>query len=97
MAIVADQIVPLLALQALAEKLEQYELTPDQVMKYVDSEKLLTENALIKEILSKPEGKPPKNAKPSDINRLANIPQSLSIEDNGGDSDLQADDSLLNE
>ena len=96
-AIVADQIVPLLALQALAEKLEQYELTPDQVMKYVDSEKLLTENALIKEILSKPEGKPPKNAKPSDINRLANIPQSLSIEDNGGDSDLQADDSLLNE
>lgn len=96
-AIVADQIAPLLALQALAEKLEQYELTPEQVMEYVDSEKLLTENALIKEILSKPEGKPPKNAKPSDINNLASIPQPSSVPDNGEDSDLQADDSLLTE
>ena len=96
-AMVVDQIVPLLALQALAEKLEQYELTPEQVMEYVDSEKLLTENALIKEILSKPEGKPPKNAKPSDINRLSSIPQPSSVQDNGEDGDLQADDSLLTE
>ena len=96
-AMIIDQIVPILALQALAEKLEQYDLTSEQVIEYVDSEKLLTENALIKEILSKPEGKPPKNTKPSDINKLASIPQSLSVQDNGGDSDLQADDSLLNE
>ena len=96
-AMVVDQIAPLLALQALAEKLEQYELTPEQVMEYVDSEKILTENALIKEILSKPEGKPPKNAKPSDINKLASIPQFLSVQNNGEDSDLQADDSLLTE
>ncbi|CAN1213467.1 Metal-dependent hydrolases of the beta-lactamase superfamily I [Tumidithrix helvetica PCC 7403] len=96
-AMVVEQIAPLLALQALAEKLEQYELTPEQVMEYVDSEKLLTENALIKEILSKPEGKPPKTAKPSDINKLASIPQSLSVQDNSEDIDLQADDSLLTE
>jgi hypothetical protein len=94
---IIDQIVPIFALQALAEKLEQYDLTSEQVIEYIDSEKLLTENALIKEILSKPEGKPPKNTKPSDINKLASIPQSLSVQDNGGDSDLQADDSLLNE
>lgn len=97
MAMIIDQIVPILALQALAEKLEQYDLTSEQVIEYVDSEKLLTENALIKEILSKPEGKPPKNAKPSDINRLSSIPQPSSVQDNGEDVDLQADDSLLTE
>lgn len=72
-------------------------MTSEQVIEYVDSEKLLTENALIKEILSKPEGKPPKNAKPSDINRLSSIPQPSSVQDNGEDVDLQADDSLLTE
>lgn len=96
-AMVVEQIAPLLALQALADKLEQYELTPEQVKEYVKSKKLLTENALIKEILSKPEGTPPKNAKPSNINNFASIPQSLSVQDNGEDSDLQADDSFLTE
>lgn len=93
---VADQIAPLLALQALTEKLEQYELTQEQIIEYVERERFLTSNALIQEIMSKPEGKPPKNMKPSDINKLASIPQSLPVQDNSEEVNLD-DNSFLTE
>jgi len=96
-AMVVDQIAPLLALQSLTEKLEQYELTQEQIIEYVERERLLTSNALVQEIMSKPEGKPPKNMKPSDINKLASIPQSLLVQDNSEEGNLQDDDSLLTE
>jgi len=63
-ALESEHIAPLLALQALSDKREQYDLSLEEILRYVEANQLLTANPLIQEILSKPEGNPPKNAKP---------------------------------
>jgi hypothetical protein len=81
----------------LSEKLEQYDLRLEEILGYAEDHQILTANPLIQEILSKPEGKPPKNAKPSDINSLASIPKISIAQESSEDSDIQMDDSLFNE
>jgi Cdc6-like AAA superfamily ATPase len=92
-----EHIAPIFALQALSEKLEQYDLRLEEILGYAEDHQILTANPLIQEILSKPEGKPPKNAKLSDINSLASIPKISIAQESSEDSDIQMDDSLFNE
>lgn len=92
-----EDISPILALQALSEKREQYELSLEEILGYAKEHQLLTENPLIQEIMSKPEGMPPKNAKPSDVNSHVNVPKSSKAQENSEDSDIPMDDSLFNE
>lgn len=96
-ALESEHIAPLLALQALSDKREQYDLSLEEILRYVEANQLLTANPLIQEILSKPEGKPPKNAKPSDVNSFASIPKISKEPENSEFSDIEMDDSLLNE
>ena len=86
-----------MALQALSDKKDQYELSLDKILCYAKEHQILTENPLIQEILSKPEGVPPKNAKPSDVNSHVNVPKSSKAQESNEDSDIQMDYSLFNE
>jgi archaellum biogenesis ATPase FlaH len=87
-------IAPIFALELLSEKREQYDLTLEEIFNYAKERKILTENPLIQEILSKPEGKPPKDARSSDINKLASIPKPSPVQESNEDSDIQMDDSF---
>ena len=96
-ALQVEDIAPILALQALSDKKDQYELSLDKILCYAKEHQILTENPLIQEILSKPEGVPPKNAKPSDVNSHVNVPKSSKAQESNEDSDIQMDYSLFNE
>ena len=92
-----EDICSILALQALSEKRDQYDLSLEEILCYAKEHQILTENPLVQEILSKPEGMPPKNAKPSDVNSHVNVPKSSKAQENSEDSDIPMDDSLFNE
>ena len=69
-----DHIVPILALQSFIDKLSQDDqetLTEQQVWEYVNQERILIDNPLIQEILSKPDTKISKDFKLSDLANLA--------------------------
>ena len=69
-----DHIIPILALQSFLDKLSQDDqktLTENQIWEYVSQERILIDNPLIKEILSKPETKVSKDFKLSDLADLA--------------------------
>ncbi|PZU97040.1 MAG: hypothetical protein DCE90_07835 [Pseudanabaena sp.] len=69
-----DHIVPVLALQSFVDKLgqdDQETLNEPQIWEYVNQERILIDNPLIQEILSKPETKVSKDFKLSDLANLA--------------------------
>ncbi|MBD2149593.1 hypothetical protein H6F44_05555 [Pseudanabaena sp. FACHB-1277] len=69
-----DHIAPVLALQSFVDKLgqdDQEPLTEQQIWEYVNQERILINNPLIKEILSKPETRVSKDFKLSDLANLA--------------------------
>jgi len=69
-----DHIIPILALQSLLKKSEeesQDNLTEPQIWEYVAKKGILTDNLLLKEIVSKPDTKIPKDPKWSDLTDLA--------------------------
>ena len=69
-----DHIIPILALQSFLDKLgqdDQETLTEQQIWEYVNQERILIDNSLIQEILSKPETKVSKDFKLSDLSTLA--------------------------
>ena len=69
-----DHIISILALQSFLDKLgqdDQETLTEQQIWEYVNQERILIDNSLIQEILSKPETKVSKDFKLSDLSTLA--------------------------
>ena len=69
-----DHIIPILALQSFLDKLDQDDqktLTEQKIWEYVNQERILIDNPLIQEILSKPDTKISKDFKLSDLANLA--------------------------
>ncbi len=58
-ALLEEHIKPLIAIDLLYAKLDNYELTKAQVDEFVTENRLIVDNALIKEILSDPSGQEP--------------------------------------
>jgi KAP family P-loop domain len=57
-----EHIKPLLALSFMHDRLEDYEITPEEFFEELEKSRIVIDNPLIREILSKPNGKPPKVA-----------------------------------
>ena len=80
-----DHIIPILALQSFLDKFgqdDQETLTEQQIWEYVNQERILIDNPLIQEILSKPDTKISKDFKLSDLadlaSKLERIPKTTS-------------------
>jgi hypothetical protein len=54
-----EDIKPLLAIRAVSNAREDYEVSEDQLKAFIIREKLVTENSLIREVLSDPSGQLP--------------------------------------
>jgi hypothetical protein len=70
--LVPDQIQPLLAINEVYERMEDYELTEAQILDFINHQSLVSGNPLLEEILSKPSGKVPKDL--VDANELITTP-----------------------
>jgi Cdc6-like AAA superfamily ATPase len=57
----ADDISQIIALRELYKDRQDYDLTEEQIWQFAKQEKIITENYLVKEILSAPPGKKPDN------------------------------------
>ena len=80
-----DHIIPILALQSFLEKFgqdDQETLTEQKIWEYVNQERILIDNSLIQEILSRPDTKISKDFKLSDLadlaSKLERIPKTTS-------------------
>jgi hypothetical protein len=60
-ALVKEDIKPLLAISLVFEKLENYNLTSEQVDSFINHNRLAIDNPLVREILSDPSGQEPTN------------------------------------
>jgi Cdc6-like AAA superfamily ATPase len=56
-----EDISQIIALQRLYQKYQSYDLTEEQILEFAKQEKIITDNHLVKEILSAPPGKEPDN------------------------------------
>jgi hypothetical protein len=63
----AEHIKPLLAILFVHNRMEDYEVTEEEISKFINEQKLAIDNPLIREILSTPNGKIPKNLVNEDI------------------------------
>ncbi len=90
-----DHILPLLALKFLVDQKERYDLTEDQIKDAIDREGILTRNALIDEILSKPENDIPNDATVSDILKLRTTLKPLPISIDSTDDDDRSNANAL--
>lgn len=77
--LLAEQIKPLLAIFFVYSRLDDYELTEQEILDYMGQTNLASENLLIREILSKPTGKIPQNALNEDL--MPTVPMLPSISD----------------
>ncbi len=62
-----DDIKPLIASWFIVSKKEQYEIGVNEIIDFIKSKKIAINNPLIREILSKPEGKIPRNIANEDL------------------------------
>ncbi len=90
-----DHILPLLALKFLVDQKERYDLTEDQIKDAIDREGILTRNALIDEILSKPENDIPNDATVCDILKLRTTLKPLPISIDSTDDDDRSNANAL--
>lgn len=74
-----QDIKPLLAIFAVWENRDSYELTDDQIFAFIKQRKIVITNPLIKEILSDPSGQEPDNL--TDDGLPISIPQSVDNSD----------------
>ncbi|MBE9207642.1 hypothetical protein IQ244_14150 [Nostoc sp. LEGE 06077] len=75
-----QDITPILAIYSVWDNRKSYELTEEQVFDFIEQEKIVINNPLIREILSDPSGQEPDNL--TDDELPMRIPQSVSIADN---------------
>lgn len=57
-----DEVKPIVAIKAVYDKREDYELSEEQIWDFISSKKLAAENPLLLEILSDPSGQVPEDA-----------------------------------
>lgn len=74
-----QDIKPLLAIFAVWQNRDSYELTEDQIFEFIKQRKIVITNPLIKEILSDPSGQEPDNLTDDDL--PMRIPQSIDNSD----------------
>lgn len=75
----SKDIKPLLAIYAVWDKRESYELTEEQIFEFIEQKQLAINNPLIREILSDPSGQEPTDL--TDDGLPINIPQSVANAD----------------
>ncbi|HEY9596718.1 MAG TPA: P-loop NTPase fold protein [Cyanophyceae cyanobacterium] len=83
--LMAEHVKPLLALLFIRNHIDDYELTEKEIFDFADQTNLVSENPLIREILSKPTGKIPQDALNEElaptVPSLPNIPDLDNIPD----------------
>jgi hypothetical protein len=62
-----EDIKPLIAILSVFEKLENYEVSEEQVYEFINQNRLAIDNPLIREILSDPSGQEPSNLTDEDL------------------------------
>jgi len=83
--LIEDHIKPLLALGLIREKLENYDLTLEQLWDFTNENRLVIDNPLIREILSDPSGQEPSELIDDDLpisvpnNSSDNITEEMSL------------------
>ncbi|MFS0518021.1 hypothetical protein ACEYW6_25350 [Nostoc sp. UIC 10607] len=76
----SQDIKPLLAIYFVCRNIESYELTGEQIVDFIEQNKLAINNPLIREILSDPSGQEPTNL--TDDGLPISIPRSVATADN---------------
>ncbi|MBN3874663.1 hypothetical protein [Nostoc sp. JL33] len=76
----SQDIKPLLAIYFVCRNIESYELTGEQIVDFIEQNKLAINNPLIREILSDPSGQKPTNL--TDDGLSISIPQPIANADN---------------
>ncbi|MGB3512025.1 MAG: ATP-binding protein, partial [Microcoleaceae cyanobacterium] len=71
----SEDIKPLLAILAVYDNRESYDLTEEQISEFIEQEKIAINNPLIREILSNPAGEEPENLIDEDL--PISIPKSI--------------------
>jgi hypothetical protein len=82
-----DQVKPLLAISMIYRAHEEYEFTPEQVMEFIQQQKIAEDNALIREILSAPSGQIPEEV----VDEDSQVVESSTIDNGDASGDLGAD------
>ncbi len=82
-----DQVKPLLAISMIYRSHEEYEFTPEQVMEFIQQQKIAEDNALIREILSAPSGQIPEEV----VDEDSQVVESSTIDNGDASGDLGAD------
>lgn len=59
MELIEEEIQPLLAIHAVYEKREQYQLSAEQILTFVEEKQIAFDNPLLREILGDPSGEIP--------------------------------------
>jgi hypothetical protein len=82
-----DQVKPLLAISMIYRSHEEYEFTPEQVIEFIQQQKIAEDNALIREILSAPSGQIPEEV----VDEDSQVVESSTIDNGDANGDLGAD------
>lgn len=82
-----DQVKPLLAASIIHRSCEDYEFTPEQVMEFIQQQKIAEDNPLIREILSAPSGQIPEET----IDEDSQVIESSVLDAGDASGDLGAD------
>ena len=82
----SQDIKPLLAIRAVLDNCESYELSEEEILDFIRQKRLAIDNPLIREILSAPSGQEPENLLDEDM--PISIPQSVSDSVNSPDLNI---------
>ncbi|MGB3560687.1 MAG: hypothetical protein WBA24_19275, partial [Geitlerinemataceae cyanobacterium] len=84
-----EEVQPLLAIRSVYDAREDYDLSEQQILEFIDTQNLARNNPLILEILSDPSGQEPEEAvdEDADLNLMEGEPE-LDSSDDSGDLDL---------
>lgn len=92
--LIEEQIKPLIAVNSVYQKHENYNLTEEQIFDFISQKQLTFENPLLREILSNPSGQIPDGAVEDDIKLIEDFLNSSDIDDRGESDELRDFDLL---
>lgn len=86
--LIEEQIKPLIAINSIYQKRENYKLSEEQVLNFISQKQLTFDNLLLREILSDPSGEIPDDAVEDDIQLIEDFLNPSSIDDTDDSDDL---------
>lgn len=89
--LIEEQIKPLIAVNSVYQKRENYKLSEEQIFDFISQKQLTFDNPLLREILSNPSGLIPDDAVEEDIQLIEEFLNPSNMDDTDDDSDDLSD------